>query len=350
MVAKHNANHQSLVVVKHMENKQSTPWTRNMSYKKSLQQAAEGCFGAIYENAILEIVSFLRAHPERILALQHTMYCDSDFQFGFNRSADWLHPTVVQFTNVEETLLSDVLLDYLKNQKGDQIWTDDVIRKIDKRHGHVGVSQMTEFLGSMSMSDQLESRLHYKPLLKAVLLARFEELGESVIYAPDMHIAFGNEKGIYQLSDKKDGVYNAITHVRLNVSVPLPVDFRVTDESWTLVDNHSWLRCTLQGKQYSIKVLQVFTDCDLHQSIVYPRTSLLTALTDKHFPSYKTGYEASGGDRAKCSSASTTIPPVARPASVDRSIVGGGLAPDAVVLPHGSAGPSFGAARELLSD
>jgi hypothetical protein len=149
---------------------------------------------------------------------------------------------------------------------------------IDKRHGHEGVSQMTEFLGSMSMSDQLEPRLHYKPLLKAVLLARFKEIGESVFYAQDMHIAFGNEKGIYQLSDKRDGVYNAITHVRLNVSVPIPDDFRVTDESWTFVDNHSWLRCTLQGKKYNIKVFQVFLDCNQQRRIEYHRTSLLTEL------------------------------------------------------------------------
>ena len=135
-----------------------------------------------------------------------------------------------------------------------------------------------EFLGSMSMSDQLEPRLHYKPLLKAVLLARFKEIGESVFYAQDMHIAFGNEKGIYQLSDKRDGVYNAITHVRLNVSVPIPDDFRVTDESWTFVDNHSWLRCTLQGKKYNIKVFKVFLDCNQQRRIDYHRTSLLTEL------------------------------------------------------------------------
>jgi hypothetical protein len=220
---------------------------------------------------------------------------------------------------------------------------------IDKRHGHEGVSQMTEFLGSMSMSDQLEPRLHYKPLLKAVLLARFKEIGESVFYAQDMHIAFGNEKGIYQLSDKRDGVYNAITHVRLNVSVPIPDDFCVTDESWTFVDNHSWLRCTLQGKKYNIKVFQVFLDCNQQRRIEYHRTSLLTALTDEKNPSYKTEYEASGGDREKCSSASTTIPPVARSASVDGFIDGDGLAPDAVDVPHGSAVPSFGAVGVLPS-
>ena len=207
-----------------------------------------------------------------------------------------------------------------------------------------------EFLGSMAMSDHLDSRLPYKPLLKAVLLARFEEMGESVRYAQDMHIMFGKEKGIYQLRDKKEGFYTAITHVRLNVSVPKPADFLVTDERWTFKDNHSWLHCSLQGNTYCLKVFQVFTDCHQQRSFEYPRTSLLTELTDQTFSSYKREYEASGGDRARCSSASPTIPQAVGSTSVGGSNVGGGLASDARGLPHGSAVPSFCAARELLSD
>jgi hypothetical protein len=341
MVAKRDANG----VEKHTKKERIT----KMSTKVSLHQAAEGHLGVIYENAIQEISTFLRAHPERILPLQHMMKVDNYFQLGVKKSADWLHTTAVNFSKVPKTLLRDVLLDYLKDQKGGQIWTDDVIRMIDKRHGHEGVLQMTEFLGSMSMSDQLEPRLHYKPLLRAVLLARFKEIGESVFYAQDMHIAFGNEKGIYQLSGKIGDVYNSITHVRLNVSVPIPDDFRVTDENWKFEDNHSWLRCILRGKKYNIQVYQVFVDCDQQRRIQYHRTSLLTALTDEMFPSHKTEYEASGGDREMCSSASTTIPPAAHNASVVSPIDGDGLAPGAVAAPRGSGVPSLGAVEGLLS-
>jgi hypothetical protein len=272
--------------------------------KDKLPNKANGTMERLQADGLQEINRFLREdHPERIFVVQTLMKEDRHFLVKddvHKNTAEWLHPTIVYWKFVPKGVLREVLLSYLKKSNTNQIWTDDIIKMIDKKHAREGIFQMTEFLGSMAITDRLDPRLHYKPLLKAVLLAQFKKIGESVTYTIDMLIAFGNKKGIYQLDEKPNGVYKTITHVRLKVSVPIPKDCNVT-ESWTLENNHSWKNCRLRGLQVELMVSQVFEECNQQENIQYEYGCVMKTLTDENFPAHAEAYYASAVNHAMSS-------------------------------------------------
>ena len=155
-------------------------------------------------------------------------------------------------------------------------WTEELIRKMDKFHNLKGVEMMVCRLGNFVFEDHLPADMHFKPLLKQVMLCMFEKTA-----CPVKILSTGELRmdPIYALTGKEGNRYTTITHVSSGQTVQIPQDYTVTDSAdWKIVNGHSWTTATLKGTRANENIYQLFVEAEKNALIEYDTDTFLLLL------------------------------------------------------------------------
>lgn len=133
---------------------------------------------AMLNEALVEIVEECLAKPGKILATCRYIKNDTNFVVAQQPNDDFIHSTIVYLDGVSKAFWIDVLVAYAQ-QKGGELYmhlgSEELVKAFDKSLALRGAKQLVCLLGHLSMKDSLPKHAHYKPLLRQLVLERFEE-------------------------------------------------------------------------------------------------------------------------------------------------------------------------------
>jgi len=242
---------------------------------KTAKLVGQDNLSAILNEALNELVEECLQNPHKILVLNRMSKIKEYFEQKEAIQEDWLHPTLIRFDKVPKQFFIGLLLEYAAKKQFMPAWTEELLKKFDKKHSLKGIEALVCYLGHVSITDHIPNLCTYKPLLKAVLIARFEHIGAKVkIDSAGGGIDFSKE-GIYTLAGLEGNKWTKIVHNKSKVSVDIPQDFCVTKDSWKLVANHSWEAAQLKGERVAIQILHLFEEKGLAEGIAYDKKKFL---------------------------------------------------------------------------
>ena len=254
---------------------------------KSAKLVGQDNLSAILNDALNELVEDCLNNPHKILVLNRMSKIKEYFEQKEAIQEDWLHPTLIRFDKVPKQFFIGLLVEYAAKQQLTPAWTEELLKKFDKKHSRKGIEALVCYLGHLSFTDHIPNLCTYKPLLKAVLTSRFELNNVQVkIDYTGGGMDFSKD-GIYTLTGLVGNKWTKIVHNKSEVSVDIPEDFSVTMDSWKLVANHSWEAAQLKGKSVSIQILHLFEEKGLTEHIAYDKKKALNDTAEalaRNFP------------------------------------------------------------------
>ena len=257
---------------------------------KSAKLVGQDNLSAILNDALNELVEDCLSNPHKILVLNRMSKIKEYFEQKEDIQEDWLHPTLIRFDKVPKQFFIGLLVEYAAKQQFTPAWTEELLQKFDKKHSLKGIEALACYLGHLSLTDHTPSLCTYKPLLKAVLISRFE-LNDVQVEID--HTGGGmdfSKDGIYTLTGLVGNKWTKVVSNKSEVSVDIPEDFSVTMDSWKLVADHSWEAAQLKGKSVSIQILHLFEEKGLTEHIAYDKKKVLSDTAEalaRNFPELK---------------------------------------------------------------
>ena len=254
---------------------------------KSAKLVGQDNLSAILNDALNELVEDCLNNPHKvleeigageipwILVLNRMSKIKEYFEQKEAVQEDWLHPTLIRFDKVPKQFFIGLLVEYAAKQQFTPAWTEELLKKFDRKHSLKGIEALVCYLGHLSLTDHIPNLCTYKPLLKAVLISRFELIDAQVTIDSSGGGMDFSKDGIYTLTGLEDNKWTKVVHNKSDVSVDIPEDFSVTIDSWKLVANHSWEAAQLKGQRVSIQILQLFEEKGLTEHIAYDKKKFL---------------------------------------------------------------------------
>ena len=144
---------------------------------------------------------------------------------------------------------------------GQTVWTQDLLKKMDKVNDLKGVFRLIEFFGCLLMEDHVHSKCHCKPVFKHALVSLFMDYKLMVVIKKTGEVS---KTEVYEFADQAQGVWMRIRHVRTGVSAPIPDDIIVKAGShWRIESNHNWKKAEVVGKKTGYNILEMFEESEI---------------------------------------------------------------------------------------
>jgi hypothetical protein len=269
---------------------------------KSVTAASKDSLGAICDEGLSELNDFLLLRPERILVTLRMAKDDSYFRMKVKTSEHWIHSTLVYMAGVPKKFWKQLLMEYREAKRPNSPWSDDLLKKMDKMQALEGISNAVSYLGRICMQDHLPSQLHYKPLLRDVILERMMENSFMLEIDADGSVKFGKQLGVYAFDGLTETGYSTIVHLPTKISVNICEGFKVGLDNWDIDDNHDWVKASLVGKRVKENILKMFVDDGKWNEIGYDKATFLDDLIETHLAKHE-------GEMMKTAAIDTMVQP-----------------------------------------
>jgi hypothetical protein len=269
---------------------------------KSVVAASKDSLTAICDEGLAELNDFLLLHPDRILVTLRMAKDDSYYRMKVKTSELWIHSTLVYMAGVPKRFWKQLLMEYREAKRPNSLWSDDLLKKMDKMQALDGISNAVSYLGRMCMQDPLPTKLHYKPLLHDVILERMMANSFMLDIETDGSVKFVKDQGVYAFDGLTDTGYSTIVHLPTKIAVTICEDFNVGLVNWSIDNNHDWMKASLRGLRVNTNILQMFVDEGKLNEIGYDKATFLDVLINTHYAKHK-------GEMAKTASIDMIVQP-----------------------------------------
>ena len=128
----------------------------------------------LLQESLCNVVQHLVDNPNKILLTEKHVLADSNFVVRKGVPKGWSHPTLLYLSSVSKEFWVEVLLEH-SHSKADRSLatiTEEDLRRMDKAMDRRGIEHLSHYLGQLTTKNHIPNHCRYKPLLKAVMVAR----------------------------------------------------------------------------------------------------------------------------------------------------------------------------------
>lgn len=183
------------------------------------------------------------------------------------------------------------LLELRRQIQPNSPWDVTLLKKFDKYYKLKGMEHSFTALTGLRMTDPLPSKMHYRPLLRAVLVHRMRGFTAANKFKINEQTGEANFE-MYTLTGKVGNFFRKVMCNFHNVEVDIPDDYAVkADGSWQVTLNWSLFDARLKGKTVEKNVYEIFKEAGRGEHFGYDSKSVFDKAIEEVFPGFEEEYK-----------------------------------------------------------